>query len=119
MSDSFYSGFDDLSKDIETYLKNAENVQEVLEVGAKEFTNDLLKLPKPKSSIRKSGYTHLVDSFSYRKVDNNEVEVGWGKYYGRLVEEGTFKMKAQPHLRPTWERNKNKYYEKMIKKLIY
>lgn len=119
MSNDFYEGFDELGKELELYLKNVENVQDILEVGAKEFTNDLLKLPKPKSNIRKSGYTHLVDSFSYRKVDNNEVEVGWGKYYGRMVEYGTSKMKAQPHLRPTWERNKNRYYEKMIKKLIY
>jgi HK97 gp10 family phage protein len=119
MSNNFYSGFNDLSKDIENYLKNAENVQEVLEVGAKEFTNDLLKLPKPKSQIRKSGYTHLVDSFSYRKTKNNEVEVGWGKYYGRMVEFGTSKMGSRPHLNPTWERNKSKYYEKMIKKLNY
>lgn len=117
MSNDFYSGFDDLSKDIESYLKNVENVQEILEIGAKEFTGDLLKLPKPKSRIRKSGYTHLVDSFSYRKAEDNEVEVGWGKYYGRMVEEGTSRMNSQPHLKPTWERNKEKYYKTMLKKL--
>jgi len=119
MSNDFYEGFDELGKELELYLKNVENVQDILEVGAKEFVNDLLKLPKPKSKIRKSGYTHLVDSFSYRKAKNNEIEVGWGEYYGLMVEKGTTKMRAQPHLKTTWERNKNKYYEKMIKKLIY
>jgi len=117
MSNEFYSGFNDLSKDIESYLKNVENVQEVLEVGAKEFTNDLLKLPKPKSQIRKSGYTHLIDTFTYRKAKNNEIEVGWGKYYGRMVEYGTSKFGSRPHLRPAWETNKNKYYSVMLKKL--
>lgn len=117
MSNDFYSGFDDLSKDIESYLKNVENVQDVLEVGAKEFTKDLLKLAKPKSQIRKSGYTHLVDSFAYRKAKDKEVEVGWGKHYGRFVEQGTMKMRARPHLKPTWDRNKEKYYRTMLKKL--
>ena len=35
---NFYSGFNDLSKEIEDYLKNVENVQDVLEVGAKKGT---------------------------------------------------------------------------------
>ena len=112
-----FQGIDELTKDLEEYLKGVDNVQEVLEVGAKEFTNDLLKLPKPKSRIRKSGYTHLIDSFSFRKAKNNEIEVGWGKYYGRMVEKGTMKMNAQPHLNPTWEQNKEKYYTLMLRKL--
>ena len=38
---------------------------EGLEAGAKEFVDDLLKLPKPISKIRKAGYTHLINCFSY------------------------------------------------------
>ena len=54
-------------------MKNVENPTDILEVGAKEFVNDLLKLTKPMSQIRKSGYTHLIDSFAYR-VKKDEVE---------------------------------------------
>lgn len=73
----------------------------------------MLKLPKPYSKITSANYTHLVDSFSYKRT-KIDVIVGWGKYYGPMVEDGTKKMKAQPHLRPEFERNKNKYYQKMI-----
>lgn len=94
-------------------IKKVENPFEILEIGAKGFTNDLLKLPKPYSKIIATGYTHLVDSFAYKKT-KNDVEVGWGKYYGPMVEDGTKKMNEQPHLQPTFERNKNKYYQKML-----
>ena len=96
-NDDFYKGFNELGKDLEDYLKSVENVQDVLEVGAKDFVKDLLKLAKPKSRIRKSGYTHLIDTFAYRKAKNKEVEVGWGEYYGRFVEYGTRKMGARTH----------------------
>lgn len=118
MSDKLYGydGFQDLVDIIENYAKKTDNVIDVLEVGAKEFVNDLLKLPKPISQIKKAGYTHLVKSFSYKKK-KNEVEAGWGKYYGPMVEKGTEKMNAQPHLYPLWNRNKEKYYKKMITEL--
>ena len=100
-----YEGFQDLADIIERYAKNADNITEVLEVGAKEFVNDLLKLPKPISKIRKTGYTHLINSFSYRKK-KNEIEVGWGKYYGPMVEHGTVKMDENPHVYPLWDKKK-------------
>lgn len=111
-----FDGFQDLSKMLENCINKVENVVDILEVGAKEFVNDALKLPKPMSKIRKAGYTHLVNSFSYRKK-NNEIEAGWGKYYGPMVENGTVKMNARPHLYPLWEKNKEKYYKTMITKL--
>lgn len=111
-----FDGFQDLSKMLEDCINKVENVVDILEVGAKEFVNDALKLPKPMSNIRKAGYTHLVNSFSYRKK-NNEIEAGWGKYYGPMVENGTVKMNARPHLYPLWEKNKEKYYKTMITKL--
>ena len=86
---------------------------EGLKAGAKEFVDDLLKLPKPISKIRKAGYTHLINCFSYRNK-KNEIEAGWGKYYGPMVEHGTEKMDAQPHLYPLWDRNKEKYYKTML-----
>lgn len=117
MSDVYgYEGFQDLANIIEKYAENADNVIEVLETGAKEFVNDLLKLPKPMSRIRKAGYTHLVRSFAYRRK-KDEIEVGWGKYYGPMVEHGTVKMGAKPHLYPLWDKNKEKYYKTMLTKL--
>lgn len=111
-----YTGFEDLSNIIEYYAKNVDNIVDVLELGAKEFVNDALKLPKPISKIRKAGYTHLVNSFSYRKK-GKEVEVGWGKYYGPMVEHGTEKMNPIEHLYPLWDKNKEKYYKTMLTKL--
>lgn len=111
-----YEGFQDLADIIENYAKGAENVINVLETGAKEFVNDLNRLPKPMSKIRRGGYTHLVRSFAYRKK-NKEIEVGWGKYYGPMVEHGTKKMDANPHVYPLWDRNKEKYYKTMLTKL--
>lgn len=111
-----YSGFEALSEMLEKYADKADNFIDVLEVGAKEFVNDLLKLPKPISKIRKAGYTHLINSFAYRKK-KNEIEAGWGKYYGPMVEHGTEKMDANPHIHPLWDKNKEKYYKAMLTKL--
>ena len=111
-----YSGFEAMSEILEKYIDGADNAVDVLETGAKEFVGDLLKLPKPISKIRKSGYTHLIKCFAYKKK-NKEVEAGWGKYYGPILEHGTEKMNAQEHLFPVWDRNKEKYYKKMLTKL--
>ena len=111
-----YSGFEAMSEILEKYIDGADNAVDVLETGAKEFVGDLLKLPKPISKIRKSGYTHLIKCFAYKKK-NKEVEAGWGKYYGPMLEHGTVKMNAQEHLFPVWDRNKEKYYKKMLTKL--
>lgn len=111
-----YDEFQDLADIIEYYAKGAENAMEGIEEGAKQFVNDLLKLPKPMSQIRKSGYTHLVRSFAYRKKQK-EIEAGWGKYYGLMVEHGTANMDANPHVYPLWDRNREKYYKTMLTKL--
>ena len=111
-----YSGFEALSEILEKYANKADNFIDVLEVGAKEFVNDLLKLPKPMSKIRKAGYTHLIRSFAYKKR-KDEVEVGWGKYYGSMVEHKTKKMDENPHVYPLWDKNKEKYYKTMLTKL--
>lgn len=111
-----YDGFQDLADIIEYYAKGAENAMEGIEEGAKQFVNDLLKLPKPISQIKKAGYTHLVRSFAYRKKQK-EIEAGWGKYYGPMVERGTENMDANPHVYPLWDRNKEKYYKTMFTKL--
>ncbi len=111
-----YNGFKDLTEIIEHYVKGAENAMEGIEEGVKEFVNDALKLPKPMSKIRKAGYTHLVRCFAYRKK-KTEIEAGWGKYYGPMVERGTVNMDANPHVYPLWDKKKEKYYKTMLIKL--
>ena len=101
---------------MQEYIKNIENPTKILLVGAEEFVKDLSKLTKPMSQIKKSGYTHLIDSFTYR-VKKDEVEAGCGKYYGPMVEHGTTKMNKQSHLYPLWNKNKEKYYKLMLAKL--
>ena len=63
----------------------------------------------------KQGYTHLLDTITYEK-DGDAFLIGWGKYYGRMVEKGTVKMSARPHMIPLWEQNSDKYYKHMAEK---
>ena len=112
-----FNGFEELMNEFQGYITKVEEPVEILEVGAKSFVNDLKKLPRPISKIRKTGYTHLIDTFAYKKL-SKENEVGWGKYYGRMVENGTKKMTARPHLNPCFERNKDKYYRQMYMKIF-
>ncbi len=111
-----YSGFAALSEQLEYYMQGAENSTEILMDGAEAFLKDLSKLSKPMSAIRRSGYTHLINSFAVEKKDK-EVVVVWGKYYGRMVELGTEKMNARAHMYPLWEHNKEKYYKLMLTRL--
>lgn len=109
----YSSEIKDLEKLLSEYAKKADNVMDILEIGAAEFVSDVRKLPKPRSDVRKSGYTHLIDSVT-KEREKKEIKVGWGKYYGPMVERGTRKMKATPHFAPTFEKNKEKYYKKMM-----
>lgn len=111
-----YEGFKALADVVSKYIQAAENSQEALISGAQEMVKDLRKLTKPMSEIKKTGYTHLIDTFNYESRDK-EVVVGWGKYYGRMVEYGTSKMAAREHFRPVFEKNKEKYYKKMLSTL--
>ena len=109
------NGFRDFNNELEQFIKLAENILDEEEKMAKEFVDDLLKLPQPKSNISKPGYTHLIDSFAYKRKEN-EIEVGWGKYYGPMVERGTVKMRAHSHLAPLWNKNSSKYVENFKKR---
>ncbi len=111
-------GLEEFQKAMAEFIDKADdsNVIRVLKKGADTFTKDLLSLPKPRSRIRAAGYTHMVDTFADR-INGKEIEVGWGKYYGPMVEHGTVKMSAQPHLNPTFNRNAERYYKIMIDEL--
>lgn len=106
-------GFTELEDMLSDYLGKVDNVTEILEIGAKSFINDVKRLPKPRSNVSKSGYTHLLDTVTYKKI-KGEVEAGWEKYWGPMVEKGTTKMRGTPHFAPTFRRNKEKYYKLMI-----
>ena len=110
----YTDGFDEFVKMLEEFKKRTEvkNVTKVLEIGAKQLTEDVRALPRPRSQINAPGYTHLLDTMTY-KVAGEEVEVGWGKYYGPMVENGTTKMNGTEHLRTTFKRNRGKYYKNM------
>jgi len=116
----YTDGFDSLEKLLEEYGKKTsqENVLNTLEKGAAALVKDVMALPKPRSQIHKAGYTHLLDTMSCRR-NRGEIEVGWGKYYGPMVERGTRRTpKGSPHVRPTFERNKDVYNNLMIKELF-
>lgn len=112
----FYeAGFDEFEKLLTQFESKADAPLEIMEAGVEEFVKDVRKLPKPRSGISKAGYTHLLDTVTHQKT-NKDIEVGWGKYYGPMVERGTKKMSGTPHLSPTFERNKDRYYKIMIEK---
>ncbi len=113
------AGFEELINELEKYSGKAgkESVVKALETGAKALMEDVASLPKPRSAVAKGGYTHLLDTVTYRRT-GDEVETGWGKYYGPMVEKGTVKMNGIAHMAPTYERNRKKYEEKMKNELF-
>lgn len=112
-----FSGFEEIQQELLEYIRGAESSNEILLAGAEAFLGDLNKLTKPISRIKKSGYTHLIDSFAIDvKSQSKEIVIGWGKYYGRMVERGTEKMYARAHMYPLWEHNEEKYYKIMLEK---
>lgn len=117
--DNFYEdeGFDALQKLLERYDIKDEMVLEGLEKGAEQFATDIRKLPKPRSEITKAGYTHLLDTVTYKRT-KSDIEVGWGKYYAPMVENGTKKMNGSHHIKPGFERNKEKYYKIMTQNIL-
>jgi len=115
-TNGFVGGINDLQAELSRILDSTsdDDVKSALFVAADALVKDINKLPKPRSQISKSGYTHLVDSVLAWYYKTSQVKVGWGKFYGPILEHGSGKMAAQPHLKPTWEKNKIKYQEDMI-----
>ena len=103
---------------LEQYEKAADenNIAEVLMTAGEALAEDVHRLPKPRR--RGTGYTHMLDSVAPAQTGKDAVLVSWGRYYGKFVEYGTKKMGAQPHLIPTWEQNKDRYYKLMQDKLF-
>lgn len=102
-------GFEDVINEYIEKVGDKETLK-ILKVGADALVADAMKLPKPVSRIKASGYTHLVDTFANEEnARRKEIEVGWGKYYGPMVERGTKKMRPHPHLVPLYNQNQEKY----------
>lgn len=108
--------FTDLEKIFAELMEAADNVPEVLQAGANAFLTDLKKLPSPRSNINKAGYSHLIDTFASRR-EGEDILIGWGKYYGPILEAGSKKMRAHPHFKPLWRRNADRYYKLMTDKI--
>ena len=98
---------------LEQYEKAADEnrIADVLMIAGEALAEDVHRLPKPRR--RGAGYTHMLDSVQAAPSGKDAVLVSWGRYYGKFVEHGTKKMGAQPHLIPTWEQNKDRYYKMM------
>lgn len=103
---------------LEQYEKAADekNIADVLTLAGNALAEDVQRLPKPRR--RGAGYTHMLDSVQAAPSGKDAVLVSWGQFYGKFVEYGTKKMDAQPHLIPTWEQNKDRYYKLMTDNLF-
>ena len=103
---------------LEKYEASAsdKHISDVLMVAGETLAVEVHRLPKPRR--RGAGYTHMLDSVAAAPSGKDAVLVSWGRYYGRFVEHGTKKMQAQPHLIPTWEQNKDRFYRMMQDKLF-
>lgn len=108
--------FAELEDTFSDLIKASDDIPGVLQVAADAFIKDLKALPSPRSDISAAGYTHMLDSFATKK-QGESVLIGWGKYYGPILENGSKKMRPHRHFRPTWDRNKEKYYKLMTNKL--
>lgn len=116
-----FEGFEELQQLLieEARKVDKDNLKQALLAGATELASDANKLPKPISRINSPGYTHLLSSISARMMQGGATgaEVGWGKFYGRMVEKGTSKMSPRAHLIPLFERNAKNYYQTIVDKI--
>ena len=103
---------------LEKYEKavDEKNIADVLMIAGNALAEDVHRLPKPRR--RGAGYTHMLDSVAPAQAGKDAVLVSWGRSYGKFVEYGTKKMGAQPHLIPTWDKNKDRYYKLMTDNLF-
>lgn len=111
-------GLELFAKMLEQYEKAADenHIADVLMQAGNALAEDVRRLPKPRR--RGAGYTHMLDSVQASPSGKDAVLVSWGQYYGKFVEYGTKKMGAQPHLIPTWDQNKDRYYKLMTDNLF-
>lgn len=111
-------GFDEFSSMMQEMLHKVEGdkVTDALKQGADGLASDVRMLPSPRS--QRGHPTHMLDTVQ-SKVDGDVVQVGWGAHYGLFWENGFHpygrgQQMSSPHLKPTWEQNKDRYQKLMI-----
>jgi len=121
MADDF-EGFQRLAHLLEGYSQNA-NPAQVLQAqksGAEYFCEVMRRKASPRGRSRE----HMLDSIAYEQ-DTRSVEtlVGWGKFYGRMVEAGhraggwsknSGDIAAHPHLKPEFDKQKEQIISRMV-----
>lgn len=117
MSGVNLDGMNDFMEELSALADKVSDDQmaEYLKAGADAFVQDMHKLPSPRS--RRSKRSHMLDNISAKK-NGSGWDIGWGDYYGSMVEKGTSKMRAQPHLLTTWQQNENKYMQQIQEKIF-
>lgn len=112
-------GFDEMQEELEKLAESVDEdkVLDAMQKGADELVNDVRALPKPRSKLG-GGHTHMLDSVTSQRA-SDAIEVGWGKYYGKIVENGHLSVtghwvSAQPHMQPTFDSNKERYYKTIL-----
>jgi HK97 gp10 family phage protein len=119
------TGLDEITKfldELDRFQKATSDplaVQDILMTGATALRDDVRKLPRPRSNMHKR--THMLDLVDAQAKGKDTAQVGWTNdgYYGVFVERGTKKLhKTTPHIGPTWDKNKTRYYKLMAQKLF-
>ena len=112
--DDGYQYMDEITQNALKAMDPASLV-EILKAGADELVKDVRALPKPRSN--RTGYTHMLDSVT-GQAEAPKYLVGWGRYYGPIVEAGHKsrsgkKVPARAHLRKTYKDHMEKYQKAM------
>lgn len=112
--DDGYQYMDEITQNALKAMDSASLV-EILKAGADELVKDVRALPQPRSN--RTGYTHMLDSVTGQE-ESPKYLVGWGRYYGPIVEAGhksrSGKMvPARAHLRKTYKDHMEKYQKAM------
>lgn len=98
---------------------NPANILRAQKAGAEYFC----EIMRRKSSPRGRSREHMLDSIAYEQDAHNTVTVvGWGKFYGRMVEAGhraggwaksSKSVAANPHMKPEFNKQKNQIINRM------
>lgn len=121
MADDF-EGLQRLTALLEGYSKNANaaNILQAQKSGAEYFCEVMRRKTSPRGRSRE----HMLDSITYEQdTQNAETIVGWGKFYGRMVESGhraggwakaSKTVAASPHLKPEFNQQKDQIISRMV-----
>ncbi len=111
-------GIEEFSDLMQEMLQKVEGtkVTDALKEGAEALASDVRMLPSPRSQTEHP--THMLDTVQ-AKVEGETVQVGWGAYYGLFWENGFHpygrgNQMSNPHMKPTWEANKDRYQKLIV-----